>query len=63
MGDSSVFDRNNGIYCVHNISVFREGILDRIKRMHSSRMRTVRNSSHMAGGYLVPGGVPGPRGV
>ena len=33
-------------------------------RMHSSRMRTFRNSSrHLGeGGYLVPGVVPGPGG-
>ena len=32
-------------------------------RMHSSRMRTIRSSSHISGGlYLVPGGVPGPGG-
>ena len=38
--------------------------------MHSSRMRTVRNSSRLGGGglpgrggYLVPGGVPCSRGV
>ena len=31
-------------------------------RMHSSRMRTVRNSSRLRGGIPVPGGVPGPGG-
>ena len=37
--------------------------------MHSSRIRTVRNSSRLGGRVLVPGGlvprggVPGPRGV
>ena len=30
--------------------------------MHSSRMRTVRNSSRLPGGYLVLRGVPGPGG-
>ena len=25
--------------------------------MHSSRMRTIRSSGHISGGYLVPGGV------
>ena len=33
------------------------------KRMHSSRMRTIRNSSRLLGGCLVLGGVPAPGGV
>ena len=40
-----------------------------LTRMHSSRMRTVRNSSRLPGGctwsrgvYLVRGGLPGPQG-
>ena len=31
--------------------------------MHSSRMRTVRNSSRLEEGVPAPGGVPAPRGV
>ena len=30
--------------------------------MHSSRMRTVRNSSRLLGGVPGTGGLPGPRG-
>ena len=30
--------------------------------MHSSRMRTVRNSSRLLGGCLLPGGISAPGG-
>ena len=54
------FSKGNSKYSkVPNTTLHLERKIINRTRMHSSRMRTVRNSSRL---YLVPGGIPGPGG-